>query len=64
MGPVTRYLGSEVPKEKLIWQDNTPEMDLKSLPSESKIKEIKELIRKSGLTTSQLVETAWASAST
>lgn len=64
MGPITRYLGSEVPTEKLIWQDNVPEKDLNLIPTEDKIKEIKGLIRSSGLTIPQLVETAWASAST
>jgi catalase-peroxidase len=64
MGPITRYLGSEVPTEKLIWQDNVPEKDLNLIPKEDKIKEIKVLIRSSGLTIPQLVETAWASAST
>jgi len=63
MGPITRYLGSEVPKELMIWQDNVPENDTKKV-FPKKINEIKDLIRKSGLTIPQLVETAWASAST
>lgn len=63
MGPISRYLGSEVPKEQLIWQDNVPENDSKKV-FPKKINEVKDLIKKSGLTMPQLVETAWASAST
>jgi len=53
-----------VPKERLIWQDNVPEKDESKIPGLAKIDEIKAQIRNSGLTTAQLVETAWASAST
>jgi catalase-peroxidase len=62
MGPITRYLGAEVPKERLIWQDNVPQSSERL--SDSKVEALKSEILKSGLTTSELVETAWASAST
>jgi len=63
MGPRTRYLGPEVPKEELIWQDpipavNHPLVDAKDIAS------LKKKILASGLTVSELVSTAWASAST
>jgi catalase-peroxidase len=61
MGPITRYLGSEVPKEELIWQDPIPAGN-KNL-SESDVDSLKAKIAASGLTISQLVSTAWASAS-
>jgi len=57
-------LGKEVPAERLIWQDNVPQQDATLAPTSAKITEVKALIRSSGLTTAQLVETAWASAST
>ncbi|MBL7722858.1 MAG: catalase/peroxidase HPI [Chitinophagaceae bacterium] len=63
MGPVTRYLGPEVPKEELIWQDPVPAVDHK-LIDDKDISSLKASILNSGLTVSQLVSTAWASAST
>jgi catalase-peroxidase len=63
MGPRARYLGSLVPREVLIWQDPVPAVDHK-LVSEKDIKALKEKILASGLSVSQLVNTAWASAST
>ena len=62
MGPITRYLGNEVPSEVLIWQDPIPTGN-KNL-SDSEIEEFKTKISNSGLTVSELVSTAWASAST
>ena len=61
MGPITRYLGPEIPKEELIWQDPIPAGQ--SL-SETDVTSLKSLILASDLTISQLVSTAWASAST
>jgi catalase-peroxidase len=63
MGPVARYLGPLVPKEELIWQDPIPKLNHK-LIAEKEIKAFKAKILKSGLTISQLISTAWASAST
>ncbi|MCK6460768.1 MAG: catalase/peroxidase HPI [Planctomycetes bacterium] len=63
MGPRARYLGPEVPKEALIWQDPIPAVDHK-LIDEKDIASLKGRILASGLTVSQLVSTAWASAST
>lgn len=63
MGPITRYLGSEVPKEELIWQDPIPAAN-HPLIDEKDIAVLKAKILKSGLSVSQLVSTAWASAST
>jgi catalase-peroxidase len=62
MGPIARYLGPLVPKETLIWQDPIPAGDA-SL-SDADITALKSKILASGLTVSQLVSTAWASAST
>ncbi|ASS99493.1 catalase/peroxidase HPI [Geobacillus thermocatenulatus] len=62
MGPKTRYLGPEVPKEDFIWQDPIPTVDYELTDAE--IEEIKAKILNSGLTVSELVKTAWASAST
>ena len=63
MGPRFRYLGPEVPAEELIWQDPVPAVD-HQLIDERDIASLKERITASGLTVSQLVSTAWASAST
>ena len=63
MGPKVRYLGPEVPQEDLIWQDPLPAVDHK-LIDENDIAELKNKILNSGLSVSQLVSTAWASAST
>jgi len=63
MGPVSRYLGSEVPKEELIWQDPIP-ANTKAELTENDIKQLKEAIRNSDLSVGELVSTAWASAST
>ena len=62
MGPVSRYLGPEVPKETLIWQDVVPAVD-HELINEQDIVQLKAKLLDSGLTTSQLASTAWASAS-
>ncbi len=63
MGPRLRYLGSEVPAEELIWQDPVPAAT-KPLIDEADIKTLRDALWTSGLTVSQLVSTAWASAST
>jgi catalase-peroxidase len=63
MGPIVRYLGSEVPKEELIWQDPIPAVTHPLIESND-IAELKAKILASGLSVSQLVSTAWASAST
>jgi len=63
MGPITRYLGPEVPAETLIWQDPVPAVD-HDLIDDADIKALKAKILSSGLTTQELVTTAWASAST
>ncbi|MCD6012800.1 MAG: Catalase-peroxidase [Flavipsychrobacter sp.] len=63
MGPLSRYLGPEVPKEVLIWQDPIPTVTHKLVDSND-IAALKSKILASGLTVSQLVSTAWASAST
>ncbi|ESX80973.1 catalase/peroxidase HPI [Mesorhizobium sp. LSHC412B00] len=63
MGPVVRYLGPLVPKEELIWQDPVPAVD-HELVSDQDIALLKAKILASGLSVSQLVSTAWASAST
>ena len=63
MGPIERYLGPEVPTEILVWQDPvSPET--KSVVDGQDLAKLKEQIQSSGLTVSQLVSTAWASAST
>ncbi len=63
MGPRARYLGPEVPAEELIWQDPIPAINFE-LVNESDIAALKSKILASGFTISQLVSTAWASAST
>lgn len=63
LGPRTRYLGPEVPKEELIWQDVVPAVD-HPLVGQADIAALKEKILASGLSVSELVGTAWASAST
>ena len=63
MGPVQRYLGPLVPKEKLIWQDVIPAVD-HPLIEEADVAALKTEVLASGLSVSQLVSTAWASAST
>jgi len=63
MGPVSRYLGPEVPAEALIWQDPIPAVNHKLIDSQD-IASLKGNILASGLSVSQLVSTAWASAST
>jgi catalase-peroxidase len=63
MGPRTRYLGPEVPTEELIWQDPIPAVD-HELIGEADIALLKRKVLAAGLSVSQLVSTAWASAST
>lgn len=63
MGPPSRFLGSLVPEETLIWQDPVPEVDHELIDAQD-IASLKEKILGSGLSISQLVSTAWASAST
>ncbi|WP_306366355.1 catalase/peroxidase HPI [Nocardiopsis sp. CC223A] len=63
MGPKSRYLGPEVPQETLIWQDPLPEQEGEVI-GEAEIASLKAAVIESGLTVSQLVKTAWASAST
>ena len=62
MGPKARYLGPEVPDEDLVWQDPVP--DVNYTLTDAEIADLKEKILSSGLTVSELVKTAWASAST
>ena len=63
MGPISRYLGPEVPSEELIWQDPIPQPD-HELVNDNDISGLKQKILDSGLSVSELVSTAWASAST
>ncbi|MDI4231831.1 catalase/peroxidase HPI [Bradyrhizobium sp. Arg237L] len=63
MGPIVRYLGPLVPKEELIWQDHVPAVN-HELVSEQDIAALKAKILASGLSVSELISTAWASAST
>ncbi|MEM6885501.1 MAG: catalase/peroxidase HPI [Verrucomicrobiota bacterium] len=62
MGPISRYLGADIPDEELIWQDPLPAAPAETL-SDADIKALKEQILATGLSVSQLVSTAWASAS-
>jgi catalase-peroxidase len=62
MGPLSRYLGPEVPEEELVWQDPVPEVD-HELIGDEEIAELKRRVLDSGLSVSQLVSTAWAAAS-
>ncbi|MFB6299262.1 MAG: catalase/peroxidase HPI [Halobacteriales archaeon] len=63
MGPPERFLGPEVPEETMIWQDPIPDADY-VLIGDEEVAELKTEVLDSGLTVSQLVKTAWASAST
>ncbi|MEN8929168.1 MAG: catalase/peroxidase HPI [Flavobacteriales bacterium] len=63
MGPKTTYLGSEIPTNDFVWQDPIPARDY-DLVSNSQINELKQEILNSGIAHNQLIETAWASAST
>ncbi len=63
MGPKSRYLGPEVPEEDLLWQDPIPEVDYEVINKDD-VAELKKKILDSGLSVSQMVSTAWASAST
>lgn len=63
MGPKDRYLGPEVPSETLIWQDPVPAVD-HTLVSGSDVTKIKEALKAAELSASEMIETAWASAST
>ena len=63
MGPIALYLGSEVPKEELIWQDPIPKATYTTIDSND-ITSLKDKIANSGIAISQLVSTAWASATT
>ncbi len=62
MGPIDRYLGSEVPSEELLWQDPIPKPDHEIIGA-AQVAELKGMIADSGLTVQQLVTTAWAAAS-
>ena len=62
MGPIDRYLGPEIPQEQLLWQDPIPKVDYKL--STDDINTLKTMISDSGLSISEMVKTAWASAST
>jgi catalase-peroxidase len=62
LGPKSRYLGQDVPKEDLIWQDPIPTVDYTL--SETEIKELKEKLLNNGLTRTELINTAWDSART
>ena len=63
MGPISRYLGPEVPDEQLIWQDPVPPVD-HELIDDTDVAALKERVLASGLSVGQLVKAAWASAST
>ena len=61
MGPRARYVGADVPKESLLWQDPIPAVNHRLINS-SQVNSLKRRIAKSGLTSSELISTAWASA--
>ena len=63
MGPRSRYLGADVPEEELVWQDPVPAVD-HELVNDADVSALKDKLINSGLSTSDLVSTAWASAST
>ncbi|MBT9393620.1 catalase/peroxidase HPI [Hymenobacter sp. NST-14] len=63
MGPISRYVGPEVPAEELIWQDPLPKADYAPI-DEADVAALKDALASSGLTVAELVRTAWASAST
>ncbi len=63
MGPLSRYLGPEMPSEELLWQDPLPDVD-HALVNDSDVAALKSKLLQSGLSVSQLVSTAWAAAST
>ncbi len=63
VGPVSRYVGSEVPTETLVWQDPIPKVN-HELVGDEQVATLKKMIRESGLTIQEMVSTAWASAST
>ena len=63
MGPISRYLGPEVPGEQLLWQDPVPAVDHELIDADD-VAALKSRILESGLSISQLISTAWASAST
>src|SRR3954471_21407531 len=63
MGPIQRYLGPEVPQERLLWQDPVPDVDHELIGAED-VARLKARVLESGLSVSELVKTAWASAST
>ena len=63
MGPITRYLGAQVPDEQMIWQDPVPTVEHELIGTQD-IADLKAKILATGLSTSQLVSTAWAAAST
>ncbi|MFT7304462.1 MAG: catalase-peroxidase [Akkermansiaceae bacterium] len=63
MGPTSRYLGPEIPEKELLWQDSVPALDY-DLIGDAEIADLKKVLLASELSVSQLVSTAWASAST
>ena len=63
MGPLARYLGPDVPQEELLWQDPIPRLD-HALVDDADVAELKRKVLETGLSVSELVATAWASAST
>ncbi|MFO7702255.1 MAG: catalase/peroxidase HPI [Psychroflexus maritimus] len=63
MGPSSSYLGADVPKEEFIWQDPIPKVN-HTLVTEADVKKLKKQVSKSNLSVSEMVSTAWASAST